>query len=152
MTPSERTSMYTTYLRDEGFSPTVNRHDDIEFRFEGMTYIIEVDERDEEYFRVFVPNILGIEDEDDRALARAAADNANTTTKAIKIILVGDYVWASLETFLASPDAFKPVFRRYLRALQVGMHHFATHLREHARRAAQTAGGESATAAGVLSA
>ena len=152
MTASERTSMYTTYLKDEGFSPTVNRHDDIEFKFEGMTYIVEVDERDEEYFRVFVPNILGIEDEDDRALALAAADHANTTTKAIKITLVGDSVWASLETFLASPDAFKPVFRRYLRALQVGMHHFATHLREHVSSGARPTKDAAATAAGVLSA
>jgi len=152
MTASERTSMYTAYLKEEGFSPSVNQYEDVEFKFEGRTYVIDIDHRDEEFFRIIVAGIFRVDDEDERALALAAANSATASIKAAKIMLVGDYACASIEVFLASPDAFKPVFRRYLSALQAAMRHFETHLSDHAGSGAQPTKDASATAAGVLAA
>jgi len=152
MTASERTQMYMAYLKDEGFSPTVNQFEDVVFKFEGLTCVIDIDDRDGEFFQIIVPNIFRVEDEDKRALALAAANSATSNMKVAKIILVGDSAWASFETFLATPDAFEPVFRRSLRALQEAIRHFATHLRDHAGSGAQPAKDASATSAGVLAA
>ena len=152
MTTSERTSMYAAYLKEEGFSPTVNQYEDVEFKFEGLPCVIDIDHRDEEFFRIIVPNFFRVNDEDERALALAAANSATVKVKVVKIMVVGDYAWASIEMFLASPDAFKAVFRRSLRALQAGMRHFETHLSEDDGSGTQPAKDASATASGVLAA
>jgi len=149
MTPSERTSMYTAYLKDEGFSSTVNQHDDIEFKFEGLTCVIDIDHRDGEFFQIIVPYFFRVDGEDERVLVLAAANSARANIKVAKIMVVGDDTWASIETFLATHDAFKPVFRHSLREAP---RYFATHLRDHAGSSAQSAKDASATAAGVLAA
>lgn len=130
MDGSELAQRYAAYLDAEGFRPTIDEVGDVQFKFEGKTYVIDVDADDEAFFRVFVPCILHMDGDKERALALAAAGCATARTKVAKIILVDDYVWASLETFVPSMDALRAVFLRHLRALQAAMHHFAECLRD----------------------
>jgi hypothetical protein len=55
MTKDERINMYTAYLKGEGYTPESIK-EGVVFKAEGKTYVIMVDEGDEQFFRLVFPN------------------------------------------------------------------------------------------------
>jgi hypothetical protein len=41
---------YLDFLAEEGFRPMINGNGNVSFKCEGRTYVIRIDEEDEEYF------------------------------------------------------------------------------------------------------
>jgi hypothetical protein len=129
-TPHERLEMYRDFLIEEGFRPRLDGNGNVFFKYEGRTYVIQVDEKDTEFFRLIHPNLWSIESDAELAEVKEASLRATTETKVAKIFPVGDDTWATIELFCSPPDAFKPIFRRCLSALRAGVKTFVSSMEE----------------------
>ena len=114
MNKRDMANMYSNYLRSEGYAPKIDDDGDVIFKYEGRTYLIMPDERDQQFFRLIFPNFWSIESEAERQKVLAAAGHATGLTKVGKVYIMRDSTWASVEIFLASPDHFSAVFTRSL--------------------------------------
>ncbi len=123
MTKDERINMYTAYLKGEGYSPESIK-EGVVFKAEGKTYVIMVDENDEQFFRLVFPNFWSIDNDKERVKVVAASAQATAATKVAKIFPVENNTWGTIELFVASPDAFKGVFTRSMGALQAAVQNF----------------------------
>ena len=122
--------MYMDYLEEEGYKPELDSDGDVQFKAEGKTYFINVVEDDPSYFRVVLANIWPIESEDERAQCLIAVDYSNAKAKVTKTYLVKDNIWVGIELFLPEASDFKDIFRRSMSALNNGVTHFVTKMRE----------------------
>ncbi|MGA9115702.1 MAG: hypothetical protein WB626_02895 [Bacteroidota bacterium] len=129
MDKKARAEMYSAYLRNEGFSPTIGEKGEVLFKMEGRTYVIFSDENDEPFFQIVFPNFWTIESEQERAKVERAALHATAATKVAKIYPVESNVWGSIEMFLTPPDSFKAVFHRSMGALTAAVNNFAQEMR-----------------------
>lgn len=129
MTQQELADMYNQHLEAEGYRPEIEEGF-IKFKSEGGTYLVVVDENDEQYFRLIFPNFWPIEDDAERQKVLAAADHATAETKVAKVFTVRDNVWATIEIFSAEPQEIKAVFSRCMRALKAGVNAFLEKMRE----------------------
>lgn len=127
---TELQRMYTDYLTEEGYKPSIDEDGDVVFKREGRSYFISVSEKDPEYFRVVLPNFWSIESEEERAKVLAAANWSNNRSKVSKIYTVKDNTWASIELFIKDPKDFKKVFARSMSALGNGADTFTKKMRD----------------------
>lgn len=130
VTKENKAGMYMEFLSEEGYRPTKDKDGDVTFKHEGLTYVIIVDDKDDEFFRVILPNIWPIKEQNERAKIEAAALYATAKTKVAKVFPVRDNVWVTVELFCSPPDAFRPVFRRSLSAMRTAAKTFAEKVRE----------------------
>ena len=109
---------YMDYLQSEGFNPNITQQGNVRFRREGRYYIIYVDEKDPEYFRLVLS--FSAEDKSPQArLRRMEGTNlATVETKVVKAYVDndGDPNFAC-EMFLIVPGDFKTHLSRLLRAM-----------------------------------
>lgn len=109
---------YMSYLQNEGFNPNITQAGNVRFRREGKYYIIYVDEKDAEYFRL----VLSFSADDKSAQARnRRLEGANLATNETKVVKAyidndGDPNFAC-EMFLIVPGDFKTHLPRLLRAM-----------------------------------
>lgn len=109
-------TLYMDYLGEEGYRPEIDSDGDVQFKAEGQTFFIDVDEDDIEYFAVMLFNIWEIESEEERAKALEACNAVNSNAKVIKGQIINDYIWLSAEVFVADPEDFKGIFDRIMSA------------------------------------
>ena len=130
MTKSERAEMYRSYLAEEGYAPKIDDDGDVRFKYEGGSYFISVEEKDEEFFRIVYPAFWSIENESERAKVAQVALLATAETKVAKVFPVRDSTWASIEMFCSPPEVFKAVFGRSLTALRAAVQTFREKMQE----------------------
>ena len=58
---SKLQTLYLDFLSGEGMEGSIDADGDVQFRYNDRTYFIEVNEEDNEFFRVVLPNIWPIE-------------------------------------------------------------------------------------------
>ena len=122
---------FMSYLASEGFNPNITQSGNVRFRREGKFYIIYVDEKDAEYFRL----VLSFTAEDKSAPARLrrleGANLASTETKVVKAYIDsdGDPNFAC-EMFLIVPGDFKTHLTRLLRAMDTAYEKYNKKLSE----------------------
>lgn len=133
MTKQERADMYVELLQAEGFPATIDADGDVEYKCEGHTYWIGLDD-DEHYVRLLKHFFWPIESDEERARALDAISEANRTIKAVKLYLMstGDSVGASISWFVSSPEIDWDVFLRAHRTLQAGIFHFVRRMNDEA--------------------
>jgi hypothetical protein len=113
----ELQDMYMAYLAEMDKSPFVDQDGDVQFRHGGLTYFIDVDEGDTEYFAVMLPNSWMIESEAEKQRILEACNEVNATSKVVKAQIINDNVWFTTEVFLADPADFRAIFPRILTAI-----------------------------------
>ena len=123
-TEAKLQKMYMDFLEGEGMKGTIDGDGDVQFQYEDRTYFIEVNESDEEFFRVVLPNIWSIESISEGVQVVQACDVVNRTMKCTKAYTTNDDVWIAVELFVGRPDAFKSVFQRCLSAISSGVDAF----------------------------
>lgn len=126
----ELAQRYKDFVTREGLPAEFDPDGDVRFTYEGGTYLIIIEEDDDQFFRITYPNFWAIESETERERAYQSANIATERTKVVKVYLVKDNVWASVELFQASPDHFEAIFRRSLSAIRTAVHHFCDKMRE----------------------
>jgi len=122
-------NMYTQFLREEGYLPSIDEDGDILFKVSGNNYFIIVDESDLQFFRIYTGVSLGsflIED------ALAAANYSNMRSKIAKVYISSDGRSAAINTelLLSNPQDFKPVLARALSLMRLAESNFFSRLRE----------------------
>ena len=130
MSKADRVRVFCDFLKDEGYRPEVDEDGDIVFKSEGNTYLIILEENDEEYFRLVFPTFWSIESSEERKKVERAALKATADTKVAKVFPVRDDTWAAVELFASSLDDIKSVFSRSMSALQVAVGAFVEEMTE----------------------
>lgn len=129
-TRSELQKMYLDFLDDNGFEGEIDPDGDIIFDYDGLTYFIEVNEDDLEYFRLVLANIWPIESKKEHKKVLVACDFATGKVKAAKVYTAHENVWVSYECFIANPRDFEAVFERALEHVSYGKDYFVRGMKE----------------------
>lgn len=105
-------------LDEQGFRPQDAEGSAIRFKFEGGTYYIDGDEKDNGYVRLTYPNFWELGAGESRLKALEVANKVTECTKAVKVFIIGNGVYCSVEQFLPSEDTMMAVLPRCLSQLQ----------------------------------
>ena len=124
MTKSERLRIYKTSLKEEGFEPKVDREGNLVFKFEGLPYVIEIEDQDEEFLRLAFKNFWMFDKASGHLGALIGALHATAETKVAKVCVRDGEVIASIELFLGSPEHLRPILLRSLNALKSAVNRF----------------------------
>lgn len=93
--------MMMEYLRQEGFCPQENPYG-LNFKCEGKNFVFFFDENDEQYFRLMMPNIFEVTEEN-RDLVMKALNDTNSTMKVVKAYTpIPQAVWIGFEVLIDS--------------------------------------------------
>lgn len=120
------------YLVEEGYRPVIDEDGDINFKSEGKFYLIDTYKDDEQFIRLFAPNIWEIENEEELKQALLQANRITCNLKSAKVFVIENQenVWASIEMFVADVDAFIAVFPRCLSVVAAAVKDFREGMRQ----------------------
>lgn len=123
---------YMTYLKNEGYNPTIDSDGDILFKSEGSSYYIYVNEDDLEFFRLVYLANYELETAREKTQFPLAIEYANKSTKVSKVTSRDDggRIMISTEVFLGRPDDFRYVFKRMLSSNKAALSNFVEKMRE----------------------
>jgi hypothetical protein len=122
---------YFDFLAEEGYRPKIDAYGDVAFKCEGGDYYIEIDEKDEVYFRLVYPGFWRIKSDEELAQVKETALAVTAEYKVVKIFPEGDTnTSASIELFCSPPQTFTAVFHRCLRALRSAVKEFIARMQE----------------------
>jgi len=113
---SERQDFFVTYLRSEGFQPSVNEYGNVEFRYEGGNYYVVVEDNDTGYFSLVYPGFWRLESRADRIAAASVASAVTRNWRVVKVWLNENEtnVYISAEMFVVNLKDFSRFFYRLL--------------------------------------
>ncbi|MDR2663286.1 MAG: hypothetical protein LBC31_09845 [Treponema sp.] len=127
MSKANLQKMYTDYLRQEGYVPSIDKDGDVHFKAEGDNYYIIVNEGDLQFFQVMEQIGLGSTPLQE---VLAAASYANRRSKVAKVYISSDGKTATIavEILLSKPDDFKQLFPRVVTLLKNAQSNFVSQL------------------------
>jgi hypothetical protein len=130
-TKSELQTMYSDYLKAQGFAPT-STEKIISFKAEGRTYLIYISANDPLYFELSFAYFWPIEDAAELYRAYKAASAVNSTTKVAKIYVTEDESNLIIDAgiYLQKPEDFKFHFSRLLSTLQTATNKFRNEMND----------------------
>ena len=130
----EREKIILEYLKEQGYHAKVDKDGDIVFKCESMNLAILVDDNDEDFFRLILPNFWEIESEGELDHVLLASSEINHEIKLIKITTSDMETHASVEMLLTSAQDIAKIFEKSLRCIQHATYKFAEKMREVANR------------------
>lgn len=104
------------YLQAEGLKPTRDEDNDIVFKYQKRTYYYSNPGNDHLYFRMVLPGIDDVT-EDNREAELEAANKINTRIKLAKLYVSETNVHAMVEIFLDSDPEFEDIIPRVMQIL-----------------------------------
>lgn len=111
------------YLKEEGFCPKEDEIS-IDFKCEGRNYAFFYDEDDDQYFRLMMPNIFEVTDENRDAVLYAL----NETNNALKVVKaytpIPQAVWIGFEVLVDSTPVLADLVPRALSMLRAAQQKF----------------------------
>jgi hypothetical protein len=116
MTLPQLQAMYTNFLIEEGYKPSIDSDGDVVFKIEGKTFWIDIDEKDLESFRIVFSNFWEIESLAEKLKVYEVMNYINRTTKVAKVFMSPkeDDVSMDANIFVKKPEDFKYHFPRML--------------------------------------
>jgi len=128
-TRADLQSIYIEHLRQEGYVPAVDTDGDIQFKVSGDNYFIIIDDKDLQFFQIYLGFSLGAIRLED---ALNAANYSNRHSKVAKISISSDGKVANItaELLLNDPRDFIPVLTRALSLIRNAENIFLTQLKE----------------------
>jgi hypothetical protein len=106
------------FLSNEGYKFDVDSDGDIHFKYEGINLYFTVDNNDQRYFRLIMPNIYQLEG--NRTKVLEAINTVARDLKVIKAFLIEDRLWLAVELFIDSTPELEDFFPRCLGLLKAG--------------------------------
>ena len=106
------------FLSNEGYKFDVDSDGDIHFKYEGINLYFTVDNNDQKYFRLIMPNIYQLEG--NRTKVLEAINTVARDLKVIKAYLIEDRLWLAVELFIDSTPELEDFFPRCMGLLQAG--------------------------------
>jgi hypothetical protein len=106
------------FLSNEGYKFDVDSDGDIHFKYEGINLYFTVDNNDQRYFRLIMPNIYQLEG--NRTKVLEAINTVSRDLKVIKAYLIEDRLWLAVELFIDSTPELEDFFPRCMGLLKAG--------------------------------
>jgi hypothetical protein len=107
MTKTQLQDMYVTYLRGEGFQPSIDSDGDVNFSAHGQRFYISVMESDLTSFHLVLSSFIDIGGEGNRLKALNAASAVTRTTKVVRLYITSSgRIAVDSFIFLAKPEDF----------------------------------------------
>ena len=113
-----KTEKYLEILSEEGFRPVLDDSGGINFKYEGVNYVVDVQEDDPEYFRILYIYIWVAQSNEERLKAERVAGKIMNSYKVVRILQWDNGFVATIEMFLPSVDVIRPVLNRILSLLK----------------------------------
>lgn len=111
------------YLQEEGFCPKETEFG-LEFKCEGRSFVFFYDGDDDQYFRLMMPNIFDVNDEN-REAVMAALNEANASVKVVKAYTpIPESVWVGFEVLVDSTPVLGDIVPRGLNMLRTAQQTF----------------------------
>lgn len=105
------------YLQEEGFCPKEDEYG-LDFKCEGRMFTFIYDEDDEMYFRLMMPNIFEVTDEN-RDIVLKALNETNKNIKVVKAYTpIPQAVWIGFEVLVDSTPVLNDIVPRALSMLR----------------------------------
>jgi len=121
MTKKELAQMYFDYLHEEGYVPRLVGDSEVNFKKEGLSFWIQIDERDPTYFQLIFPNFWEIESKEEMAKAMQVVLEVMSTVKVAKVYPLNNNMFAVAELFCDPLGSFKTVFPRAVKAIELAV-------------------------------
>ena len=106
------------FLSNEGYKYDIDGDGDIHFKYEGINLYFTVDNNDQKYFRLIMPNIYQLEG--NRTKVLEAINTVARDLKVIKAYLIEDRLWLAVELFIDSTPELEDFFPRCMGLLKAG--------------------------------
>lgn len=129
----EREKIILKYLKEQGYHVKVDKDGDIVFKCESMNLAIIVDDDDEDFFRLILPNFWEIESEAELDQVLLASSEINHEIKLIKITTSDMETHANVEMLITSAQDIIKIFEKSLRCIQHATYRFSEKMREVAK-------------------
>ena len=111
------------YLREEGFWPKEEEYG-LAFKCEGLNFIFFYDEDDDQYFRLMMPGIFDVTEENFPAVL-LAMNKVNSEMKVVKAYTpVQDAVWLGFEVIVDSTPVLADFVPRGINMLRAAQRKF----------------------------
>ena len=111
------------YLREEGYCPKETEYG-IDFKCEGRSFAFFYEADDDQYFRLMLPNIFEVTDEN-RDTVMYALNETNSTVKVAKTYTpIPQSVWCSFEVLVDSTPVLADLVPRALNMLRTAQQTF----------------------------
>lgn len=104
-------------LKKNNDSATIGSMNEIAITIEKLTFIIIVDENDEEYFRILLPNFWKKPKNIGQQKALTAAIDVARDVKLAKVFFIKDEAWGAIEGYCKSSNQFLEDFGKYTKIL-----------------------------------
>lgn len=104
------------FLKQQGLCPTFDQDNDIVFKYQMLTFIYFNNDEDEQFFRLALPGIYDVTDEN-RYAVLDAINEVNRGIKVVKLAIPRDDVWAYTEIMLDSTPELDDFVPRLLNIL-----------------------------------
>ena len=116
---------FKNYLVSKNIDFNTINEEMIHFKTNELDYVFQIDDRDKPYFRLIVPNLLAINDQN-KAQIRGYIADMNVEFKIGKMVEVNHSLWLTAEMFVYSFLGIEPLFERLIDLL----HEFFNRIRE----------------------
>ncbi|MDR0456365.1 MAG: hypothetical protein LBH20_06755 [Treponema sp.] len=127
MTKTQLQEMYVSFLKGEGYNPSVDKDGDVNFTAQGQKFYIDVMADDLQSFRIVLSEFLPMGSNRLKALEAAASEIA--TTKAISFNLASNNRLAiNSFIFIARPEDFKTHVKRMVDNMLIAKRDFLAKL------------------------
>ena len=107
------TELVFNYLKEEGFLPAIDEDNDIKFKYQMLTFYFMNNDDDERYFRLALPNIYDVTD-DNRYAVLEAINTVNKGYKVAKVVIMRNTVWIVTEILMDTSPELKDFMPRLL--------------------------------------
>lgn len=126
------TKIVFEYLAEEGYRPNLENDYSIKLKVEGAVFWVDLNEDDDELYKVIAAFIWQIDSPAELANAYIAASEASRTTKVAKVYVTADEknVWVSTQLFYNDANSYVNVLSRALSATKSAKKRFIEVIRE----------------------
>ena len=100
---------FTHFLSSMGIVPKDTTDETISFEYNGLSYLFVSDKNDPYYIRLILPNIENINNADEIDVYKNI-NQYNNKFKAVKMSVVENSIWLSIEQFLYSRENSNNLF------------------------------------------
>lgn len=109
---------FKNYLVSNNINISEENQVTISFEYSNLNYVAIFDENDPFYFRLALPNILSVENENNITQLYEIINATNVNFKAIKTIIYNKNIWILIEEFVYSKESIDELFKRSIENLK----------------------------------
>ena len=130
MTRSQLQEMYVTYLRGEGYNPSIDSDGDVNFTAQGQRFYISVRENDLQSFQLVLTTFMDIGGESNRLKALNTASAVTRTTPVVRLYITSSgRIAIDAYIFVARPEDFRAHLNRLVNLIVQSREEFLTAMR-----------------------